>query len=162
MFEAVQQKLSSNQSHKTLTRHKADHLLRDLLFDDAGHRMIATHATKAGLRYRYYVSQPGLHGESRTAALGSVSRVPAPEIEQAITSALQKHLADNNIEEGINGEQIKFDHTTLATLVSRVEVQSNQLVTSVTSLRSCRSLGESVLQNDLANPPAARSLQKAN
>jgi hypothetical protein len=48
--------------------------------------MIATHATKAGVRYRYYVSQPGLHGEARTARLGSVSRVPAPEIEQAIVS----------------------------------------------------------------------------
>jgi len=36
LFEAVQQKLSTHQSHKTLTRQKADHLLRDLLFDDAG------------------------------------------------------------------------------------------------------------------------------
>jgi DNA invertase Pin-like site-specific DNA recombinase len=132
LFEAVQQKLSVHQSHKTLTRQKSDHLLKDLLFDDAGHRMIATHATKAaGVRYRYYVSQPGLHGETRTAALGSVSRVPAPEIEQAIISALQKHLADNNIEKGISGEQIRFDRTTLASLVSRIEVQSCQLVISV-------------------------------
>src|SRR6185295_20051035 len=69
LFEAVQQKLSEHQSHKTLTRQKSDHLLKDLLFDDAGHRMIATHATKAGVRYRYYVSRPGLHGESRTANL---------------------------------------------------------------------------------------------
>ena len=53
LFEAVQQKLSAHQSHQTLTRQKSDHLLRDLLFDDAGHRMIATHATKAGVRYRY-------------------------------------------------------------------------------------------------------------
>ena len=52
LFEAVQQKLSAHQSHKTLTRQKSDHLLKDLLFDDAGHRMIATHATKAGVRYR--------------------------------------------------------------------------------------------------------------
>jgi hypothetical protein len=37
--------------------------------------MIATHATKAGVRYRYYVSQPGLHGEARTATLGS--RMPS-------------------------------------------------------------------------------------
>jgi site-specific DNA recombinase len=96
LFEAVQQKLSAHQSHKTLNRQKSDHLLRDLLFDDVGHRMIATHATKAGVRYRYYVSQPGLHGEARTATLGSVSRVPAPEIEQAIVSALRKHLTDDH------------------------------------------------------------------
>jgi len=60
LFEAVQQKLSAHQSHKTLTRQKSDHLLKDLLFDDAGHRMIATRATKAGVRYRYYVSQPSI------------------------------------------------------------------------------------------------------
>jgi site-specific DNA recombinase len=78
LFEAVQQKLSVHQSHKILTRQKADHLLRDLLFDDAGHRMIATHATKAGVRYRYYVSQPGLHGEARTATLDRYPGSPLP------------------------------------------------------------------------------------
>ena len=60
LFEAVQQKLSAHQSHKILARQKSDHLLKDLLFDDAGHRMIATRATKAGVRYRYYVSQPSI------------------------------------------------------------------------------------------------------
>jgi hypothetical protein len=35
----------------------SDHLLKGLLFDDAGHRMIATHATKAGVRHRYSVSK---------------------------------------------------------------------------------------------------------
>ena len=48
-------------------RNKSDHLLTGLLFDDAGHRMVPTHATKAGIRYRYYVSTPFLHGEAKTA-----------------------------------------------------------------------------------------------
>ena len=131
LFEAVQQKLSAHQSHKTLTRQKSDHLLKDLLFDDAGHRMVATHATKSDIRYRYYVSQPGLHGESRTANLGSVSRVPAPEIEQAIISALRKHFTDDQPRAEINHGQVSFDHTALSTLVSRIDVQSTQLVISV-------------------------------
>jgi hypothetical protein len=131
LFEAVQQKLSAHQSHKTLTRQKTDHLLKDLLFDDAGHRMIATHATKAGARYRYYVSQPGLHGEARTAQLGSVSRVPAPEIEQAIVSALQKHIAEQNSGASDHEDPIKFNHDSLATLVSRIEVQRTQLIMSL-------------------------------
>ena len=63
LFDAVQEKLSAYQSHETLTRQKSDHLLRNLLFDDAGHPMIATYATKAGVRYRYYASQPSLHGD---------------------------------------------------------------------------------------------------
>jgi hypothetical protein len=52
-----------------------DHLLTGLLFDDVCHRMTPTHATKAGIRYRYYVSLPCLHGEAKTAKVGSVTRV---------------------------------------------------------------------------------------
>jgi DNA invertase Pin-like site-specific DNA recombinase len=131
LFEAVQQKLSTHQSHNTLTRQMTDHMLRDLLFDDAGHRMIATHATKAGVRYRYYVSQPGLHGEARTATLGSVSRVPATEIEQAIVSALQKHITEQNARAFDRDAPIQFDHGVLASLVSGIEVQKAQLVVSL-------------------------------
>jgi len=43
----------------------------------------------------------------------------------------ERHVRTLSARRSANGEQIKFDHTTLATLVSRVEVQSNQLVTSV-------------------------------
>lgn len=62
--------------------------------------MIATHATKAGVRHRYYVSKPALHGEARIAKLGSVSRVPPSEIEgssnlpSANTSSSQQPQAD--------------------------------------------------------------------
>jgi site-specific DNA recombinase len=62
------------------------------LFDDVGHRMVPTHATKAGVRYRYYVSLPHLHGESKTASVGSVSRVPAIDVENIIVKSLNEHL----------------------------------------------------------------------
>jgi hypothetical protein len=92
--------------------------------------MIATHATKDGVRYHYYVSQPGLHGEARTATLGSVSRVPAPEIEQTVTSALQKYITEQNSGTFDHDDPIKFDHDVLAALVSRIVVQRAQLVIS--------------------------------
>jgi hypothetical protein len=60
LFDAVQQKLTDQWSHRNHAKTKSDHLLTGLLFDDAGHRMIPTHATKAGIRYRYYVSLPHL------------------------------------------------------------------------------------------------------
>ena len=66
LFEAVRQKALAQWSHRTLVRNKSDHLLKGLLFDDAGHRMVPTHATKASVRYRYYVSIPLLHGEAKT------------------------------------------------------------------------------------------------
>jgi site-specific DNA recombinase len=83
LFEAVRQKSLRQWSHRTVARAKSDQLLTGLLFDDAGHRMIPTHATKAGIRYRYYASAPVLHGEAKNQPAGSVTRVPAAEIEEA-------------------------------------------------------------------------------
>jgi site-specific DNA recombinase len=93
LFTAVRQKALAQWSHRTVARNKFDHQLTGLLFDDAGHRMVATHATKAGVRYRYYVSTPFLHGEAKTASAGSVSRVPAADIEDTVVRSLKKHLA---------------------------------------------------------------------
>jgi site-specific DNA recombinase len=74
LFEAIRQRSLAQWSHRTLVRNKSDHLLVGMLFDDAGHRMIPTHATKAGICYCYCASTPVLHGEAKTASAGSVSR----------------------------------------------------------------------------------------
>ena len=106
------------------------------------------------MRYRYYVSQPGLHGEARTARLGSVSRVPAPEIEQAITSALQNHITEQNSGATNNDNPIKFDHDSLATLVARIEVQRTQLVVSLKPTE--RSTEAATLSVPWQKPPSKR------
>src|SRR6266550_2497181 len=95
-FDAVQQKLTDQWSTRSTIRNASDHLLTGLLFDDVGHRMVPTHATKAGVRYRYYVSLPHLHGESKTASVGSVSRVTATDIEDIIVNSLNKRLIVQN------------------------------------------------------------------
>ena len=46
LFDAVQQKLTDQWSTRSTSRTANDHLLAGLLFDDAGHRMVPTHATK--------------------------------------------------------------------------------------------------------------------
>ena len=92
-FEAVREKSLAQWSHRTIVRNKSDHLLSGVLFDDAGHRMIPTHATKAGIRYRYYASVPVLNGEAKTASAGSVSRVPAADIEEIVLKSLEAHFA---------------------------------------------------------------------
>src|SRR5262249_45025878 len=48
LFDAVQQKLTNQWTARTRIRNACDHSLNGLLFDDAGHRMAPTHATKAG------------------------------------------------------------------------------------------------------------------
>ena len=119
LFEAVRQKSVAQWSHRTVVRSKSDHLLAGLLFDDAGHRMVPTHATKAGVRYRYYVSTPFLHGEAKTASAGSVTRVPAADIEAVVVKLLKEHLA------------AKQDRSTTSNVLSRGRGAVAQLVAGI-------------------------------
>jgi DNA invertase Pin-like site-specific DNA recombinase len=125
LFDAVQQKLTDQWTHRTTMRNASDHLLTGLLFDDAGHRMVPTHATKAGLRYRYYVSLPHLHGESGCAVMGSVSRVRATDVEDIIVKSLDAHpIAQRPASDTANSGDRQF----LLELVARIEVHDDRLV----------------------------------
>ncbi len=127
LFEAVRQKSLAQWSHRTVVRNKSDHLLAGLLFDDAGHRMIPTHATKAGVRYRYYVSTPFLHGEAKTASARSVSRVPAAEIEDTVVKCLKEHLATRKDTSTTSALRLG-DRNDLAQLVAAVVVHRDKLI----------------------------------
>jgi hypothetical protein len=127
LFEAVRQKSLAQWSHRTVVRNKSDHLLTGLLFDDAGHRMIPTHATKAGIRYRYYASTPVLHGEAKTASAGSVSRVPAADIEDTIVKSLEAHLAAKQDCSTCKAVQLG-NREALAQLVTGIVVHRDKLV----------------------------------
>ena len=86
LFAAVQARLDANRvSHET-RRQGGEALLTGLIFDDRGNRMSPTHATRRGLRYRYYVSTALVQG--RRADAGTVARVPAEAIETAVCDAL--------------------------------------------------------------------------
>lgn len=89
LFDAVQRRLTDQRSHQVRTRSRNGALLRGLLFDSSCNPMVPTHATKHGVRYRYYVSQPYLRGHAEPPA-GVIIRVPAAEIEMAITKAIEE------------------------------------------------------------------------
>jgi site-specific DNA recombinase len=132
LFEAVRHKSHVQWSHRTIVRNKSDHLLTGLLFDDAGHRMIPTHATKAGVRYRYYVSTPFLHGEAKTASAGSVPRIPAADIEDTVVKSLKTHLATE--QNGAASCAVRLgDREALAQLVVGIVVHTDQLVVRLKS-----------------------------
>src|SRR5712672_2911364 len=127
LFEAIRQKSLAQWSHRTIVRNKSDYLLTGLVFDDAGHRMVPTHAAKAGVRYRYYVSTPFLHGEAKTASAGSVSRVPAPDIEETVVKFLKEHLAAE--QDGATTSPVPLgDRSTLAELIAEIVVHKDRLV----------------------------------
>src|SRR5216683_771129 len=62
------------------------------VFDEAGHRLTPSHATKAGRRYRYYVSRP-LVTETAKQHPGAW-RIPATQLEHLIATEAAAMLAE--------------------------------------------------------------------
>jgi site-specific DNA recombinase len=116
LFDAVQANLNGQRTNHTAARAKSESLLIGRIYDDRGSRMSPSHARKQGIRYRYYVSSPLLHGQAERA--GSVRRVQAPEVEALIGSAVREHLGDPREIE---------DRDLISSHVVRVEVQADQL-----------------------------------
>jgi DNA invertase Pin-like site-specific DNA recombinase len=119
LFDQVQTMLTEQRSHQTRTRTSFSHLLTGLMFDDAGHRMAPTQAQKKGRHYSYYVSRPLLFGNAATAAVGSVSRVPAPDIDDQVRKIIL---------EPRNKGTSPIDNTYASLLIERIEVQQTRLV----------------------------------
>jgi len=132
LFDAVQQKLTDQWTTRSTTRNASDHLLTGLLFDDVGHRMVPTHATKTGVRYRYYVSLPHLYGESKTASVGSVSRVPATDIESIIVKSLNEHLIAQKEKPASSLTHVRDGKAALEH-VARIDVHENRLAVRLKS-----------------------------
>ncbi len=87
----VQQQLKSQTQTRRTSCPDDQSFLASKLYDDRGNRMGASHASKGGRRWRYYVSRAALSGRKQEA--GSVVRIPAAEIENLIANAVGAHLA---------------------------------------------------------------------
>jgi site-specific DNA recombinase len=91
IWERVQQRLASQTQTRRVSLPDDHSFLVGKLYDDRGNKMGASHASKGGRRWRYYVSRAALSGCWKEA--GSVVRIPAPEIENFIANAVGAHLA---------------------------------------------------------------------
>jgi DNA invertase Pin-like site-specific DNA recombinase len=117
LFEAVQQKLEKQRSHHTITRAASESLLIGRIFDDRGNRMTPSFASKAGQRYRYYISSALMQGQAKLA--GTIRRAPAAEIESLVLHAVRQRLT---------ASESTPDRDVVRDYVVRVEVQEQQLV----------------------------------
>jgi hypothetical protein len=93
LWDEVQQSLHDHlrAARTKRTRQSSDALLGGKLFDDSGNRMSPTWARKGSKRWRYYVSQAALQGDSKA---GSIVRVPAADVETLVAKALGKLSPD--------------------------------------------------------------------
>src|SRR5260221_2027998 len=161
VFDAVQQKLTDQWTTRSTTRNASDHPLTGLLFDDVGHRMVPTHATKAGVRYRYYVSLPHLHGESKTASVGSISRVPATDIENIIVKSLNEHLVAQKEKPAFNLTHVRDGKAALEQ-VARIDVHEDRLATRLKSAHdeeTADAADDHLLSIPWQKPPSRKSRQ---
>jgi hypothetical protein len=118
IFDAVQRLLTDNAVERKTKHQNSNALLTGLLFDDRGNRMTPTYSRKRGARYRYYISHALL--QSRKHEAGSVTRVPAHEVEEAVLDALRR--------KGLLTEQEAASaRQALAALVDRIEVNETGL-----------------------------------
>ena len=86
VFDAVQAKLSAQAAASGYRRSPSDALLTGKLFDHLERPMTPSHAVKAGVRYRYYISCRETGSAEDSAA--AIVRVPAPDVEEAVLKAL--------------------------------------------------------------------------
>ena len=89
IFQAVQDVLDAQKTMRRTRLGTSSALLAGRLYDDRGNRLTPSHANKRGLRYRYYVSQAVL--QNRKEAAGSVTRIAAPDLEDAVIGAIRSN-----------------------------------------------------------------------
>ena len=90
LWNRVQDTLAANRVSRANGTHAAEpSLLAGLLYDEAGRRLVPSHACKGRVRYRYYVAQELVKG--RTASAQGV-RLPASELEHLVQEQVRALL----------------------------------------------------------------------
>jgi len=147
LFDAVQAKLDAQVNAHRTARTNTEALLAGRIFDDGGNRMTPSHARKRGIKYRYYLSSALLQGQSGLA--GSISRVPAAEIETLVVRSVRERL---KLSVSVD------DRDLINTYIARVEIRPNKLVIKLVNVQR----GKRQAQRDLTlhipwhKPPSKR------
>ncbi len=92
-WDSVQQMLAANlQGERSGSRAQSPSLLAGRIFDQHGEPLVAAHACKGKVRYRYYVSRSLQHDPDAHPTDGL--RIPARELEAAVVTRLAAALDD--------------------------------------------------------------------
>jgi DNA invertase Pin-like site-specific DNA recombinase len=127
LFNAVQAKLDGQLHCYKRGRTSSEAILAGRLFDDRGQRMTPTHTRKGATRYRYYISLPLVQGQAEQA--GSISRVPAPEIEALVTKSVRDHLG---LSADLDDKALVQNH------VTRVNFRPDRLIIALAELKGAK------------------------
>jgi site-specific DNA recombinase len=93
-WDAVQALLAANRhSNRSRSNAKSTSLLAGLIYDESGNRLVSSHATRNGKRYRYYVTS---EGSGRSVSKSPKMRLPAATIDGLVLKGLQTFLRDKS------------------------------------------------------------------
>src|SRR3982075_2768571 len=148
LFDAVQAKLNEQVTNHKLSRTKSEALQWARTYDDRGNKRTPSHVRKRGMKYRYYISSALLEGRAEQA--GTVSRIPADEIEALVVKCVRGHLNESTEIE---------DAVLIQNHVVRVEVQSDQLVIELANAKGAnpkRKRSRNVIEVPWCKTPSTR------
>jgi site-specific DNA recombinase len=93
-WDGVQAQLTANRhANRTRCNVKSASLLAGLIFDATGNRLVSSHTTKNGKRYRYYVTSAGAGRTIPTPNLDTL-RISAAQIEDVVLASVSSLLTD--------------------------------------------------------------------
>ena len=130
IFDKVQKILSANKTmqHSPIDR-KNPSLLAGKVFDDKNNYMSPSHSNKKGKRYRYYISQAIIQHRMQDA--GTISKIPAGEIEKVVTQEIKDFVSDsNNIQPLLQDSNIHKQKALLNNISDKVD---NQFIRTILS-----------------------------
>lgn len=130
IFEKAQKILSANRIKNSVSSDKKNpSLLAGKLFDDKKNYMSPIHSNTRNRKYRYYVSQAIL--QHRRNEAGTISKIPAGEIEKVITQEIKDFVSNpNNIHPLLTESNINKQKDLLNDIAGKI---NNQFVRTILS-----------------------------
>jgi len=142
LWERVQRLLTEGAVRKGSPSYRSANMLVGKLFDEHGEPLYACGTSKAGRRYRYYVSRKLVRGAANGVSDGW--RLAAPELERALTTALA---------------QLLQDRTLLGEALHHAGASTDEIAAT---LKGMGALSESVEMLDAANPTVATVVKRVD
>lgn len=130
IFDKVQKLLSKNRIQNRVSSDKKNpSLLAGKLFDNKKNYMSPSHSNSHNRKYRYYISQAIIQHRRQDA--GSVSKIPAGEIEKIIQQEIKNFVSNlNNIQPMLKEANIHKQKVLLNNLTDQID---NQFIRTILS-----------------------------
>ncbi len=145
-WDAVQEHLTNRAAKVRQTKqYREPSPLAGKIFDEAGEKLTPSHTKKGERRYRYYISKKLVTGVSSANEKQRTWRIPAPQLEGAVSSAAQKRIASltaTSHHQSFPGAETRIPEVKVALAVAqRVQIATGSLKIELDSVELQKHIG---------------------